>query len=96
MDGMHRILVAGRNSSMSHTAAQDTAGSTPPGDEGMDLYMAYLYTRQAGEAFLTAHMMRDRDRHVSDLHHVNAMEQMDKLAETLGLELVARQNVAAS
>ena len=42
MDGMHRILVAGRNSSMSHTAAQDTAGSTPPGDEGMDLYMALL------------------------------------------------------
>ena len=95
MDGMHRILIAGRNGSLSRTAAQDAAGSTPPSDEGMDLYMAYLYTRQAGEAFLKAHMLRERDRHVSDLHHVNAMEQMDKLAETLGLELVARQNVAA-
>ena len=94
MDGMHRILIAGKNGSLSRTAAQDTAaGSNQPPDEGMEFYMAYLYSRQAGEEFLKAHMLHRRDRIAADFHHVNAMEQMDKLAETLGLEIVARKNV---
>lgn len=92
MDGLHRIVVSGKNRDLSHTAVQDAATRTAP-EPGMEIYMAYLHGRHAGEWLLKAHTLRDRDKVASDHYHTLAMCELDKLAEALGLELVPRTDV---
>lgn len=89
MDGLHRIVVSGRNNVISPTAFQDTAASHRP-EPGMEIYMAYLHGRQAGEWLLKAHTLRERDKRACDHYHRMAMGELDKLAEALGLDLVPR------
>ena len=60
----------------------------------MEMYRAFMLSRQASEEFLTAHtLMEHHDKKGADFYHRYAMSSLDKLAETLGLELVARENV---
>lgn len=92
MDGLHRIVVSGRNSDISRTAFQDAAMKSKI-EDGMELYAAYIHSRQAGECLLRAHTLRLRDKAASDFHHTEAMRELDRLAEALGLELVPRQDV---
>lgn len=90
MDGLHRIVVAGKNRDLSYTAMQDTVRAPDP---GMELYTAYIHSRQAGESLLKAHVLRERDKIAADHHHTRAMEQLDLLADALGLDLVPRADV---
>ena len=92
MDGLHRMIVSGRNCELSRTALQDAAGVAQP-EPGMEIYTAYLHARHAGEYLLKAHTLRARDRDAADHCHTEAMHYIDQLAETLGLELVPRTDV---
>ena len=91
MDGLHRMVVSGRNNVVSPTAFQDAAAAVKP-EPGMELYSAKIFATKAAEYLLLAHHDR-KSGDTSEFYHQRAMEQLDHLAEVLGLELVARENV---
>lgn len=60
-----------------------------------ELWNGAYHTQRAHDYFLQAHTLRDVE--VSrEIYHRLAIEELDKLAEALGLELVARENVEGS
>lgn len=93
MDGLHRIVVSGKNRDLSPTAVQDAAECTQP-DRDMELYSAMIRARMAAEYLLTTHVHR-RNGNVAgaDLYHTMAMKKLDEMAGFLGLDLVPREDV---
>lgn len=60
-----------------------------------ELWNGAYHTQRAHDYFLQAHTMREREVSREHFHRL-AIEELDKLAEALGLELVARENVEGS
>ena len=60
----------------------------------MDIYVGMLHARQAAHHLLITHVERRNGNVVGEeLNHRLAMEQLDKMAEALGLDLVPRADV---
>jgi hypothetical protein len=57
-----------------------------------ELWNGAYHTQRAHDYFLQAHTMREQEVSREHFHRL-AIEELDKLAEALGLELVARENV---
>ena len=88
---MNRMIIKGLNGTVSPRPFQDAAVYSQS-EPGMELYTARLHAEKAGEYLLLAHHDKANGR-ASDFYHRAAMEQLDKLAETLGLELVPREDL---
>lgn len=60
-----------------------------------ELWNGAYHTQRAHDYFLQAHTLRDVEAS-REVYHRLAIQELDKLAEALGLELVARENVEGS
>lgn len=58
-----------------------------------DLFMAHLYANNVSLNLLQAHSLLHHSGQAVLRHRNRAMEELDKLAEMLGLELVPRTEV---
>jgi hypothetical protein len=58
-----------------------------------ELWNGAFHAQRAHDCFLKAHSIQDYDQFTAEIYHRYAIEELDKLAEALGLELVARENV---
>lgn len=93
MSLLNRMIITGQNGIVSPRPFQDAASYGSGADAQTDeLFNGYHHSHHASTLFIRAHAMRDEPA-LRDHYHRLAMEELDKLAEALGLELVAREDV---
>lgn len=93
--GVRRIVVAGKNCLLSATPSQDAAKDAERrakavlADAGQELFLGYHHCHHASTLFIRAHALRNEPA-MRDHYHRMAMDELDQLAEALGLDLVPR------